>query len=124
MITNPLTVKQIKLQELSLGDIHSFCIYFSYMNDCLTMYKHMSSHIFCMTIIILLIQNVKLSSVWWPMCAIGKSCRARVNQYFFAIIFILLISYLYFLYIFCFFFLFLFYFFSFYIFSSNFYFID
>ena len=21
--------------------------------------------------------------LWWPMCAIGKSCRARVNQYFF-----------------------------------------
>ena len=23
------------------------------------------------------------SYLWWPMCAIGKRCRARVNQYFF-----------------------------------------
>ena len=59
-------------------------------------------------------------TLWWPMCAIGKSCRARVNQYFFAIIFILLISYLHFLYILLFFY---FYFFSFYIFSNNFYFV-
>ena len=24
-----------------------------------------------------------MTNLWWPMCAIGKSCRARVNQYFF-----------------------------------------
>ena len=30
IITNPLTVKQIKLQELSLGGIHSFCLYSFY----------------------------------------------------------------------------------------------
>ena len=66
-----------------------------------------------------------MCSVWWPMCAIGKSRRARVNQYFFALIFILLLSYLYFLYFFCLFlFLFFFNFFSFYIFWNNFYFID
>ena len=65
-----------------------------------------------------------MCSVWWPMCAIGKSRRARVNQYFFALIFILWISYLYFLYIYIFLFLFLFYFFSFYIFWNNFYLID
>ena len=65
-----------------------------------------------------------MTNPWWPMCAIGKSCRARVNQYFFfAIIFMLLISYLYFLYIFLFFIFIFFYFFSFYIFSNNFYFI-
>ena len=54
-----------------------------------------------------------------------KAVEREVNQYFFAIIFILLISYLYFLYIFCFLFLFLFnYFFSFFIFSNNSYVID
>ena len=64
MITNPLTVKQIKLQELSLGDIHSFCLYYFYMNDCISMYKHISSHIFGMIIIFILIQNVKILSVF------------------------------------------------------------
>ena len=64
MITNSLIVKQIKLQELNLGDIHSFCLYFFYMNDCISMYKDMSSHIFCMIIIIFLIQNVKILSVF------------------------------------------------------------
>ena len=38
VITNyPLTVKQIMLHELSLGDIHSFCLYAFYMNDCNSM---------------------------------------------------------------------------------------
>ena len=69
------------------------------------------------------IVHVRKARVWWPMCAIGKSGRVRLNQCFFAIVFILLISYLYFYIFFCFLFLFLFYFFSFYIVANNFYFI-
>ena len=64
VITNPLTVKQI-----------SFCLYSFYMNDCISMYKHMSSHIFCMIIIFFLIQNVKILSVFTNLLQSGATCR-------------------------------------------------
>ena len=38
VISNPHTVKQIKLQELSLRGIHGFCLYFIlfHVNDCIS----------------------------------------------------------------------------------------
>ena len=41
MITNPHSVKQIKLQELGQGDIHSFCLYFLYE----WLYQYVQTHI-------------------------------------------------------------------------------
>ena len=82
VITSPLTVKQIKLQELSLGDVHSFCLYLFYMNDCISMYKLMSSHMFCMTIIIFLIQNVKILSVFTNVLFIRGNIQGDLFPFF------------------------------------------
>ena len=82
VITSPLTVKQIKLQELSLGDVHSFCLYLFYMNDCISMYKLMSSHMFCMTIIIFLIQNVKIFSVFTNVLFIRGNIQGDLFPFF------------------------------------------
>ena len=41
LITNPLTVKQIKLQELNVGDIHSFAFIFLYE----WLYQYVQTHV-------------------------------------------------------------------------------
>ena len=64
MITNPLTVvKQIKLQELSLGDIYSFCLYFFHMNDCIDP-QYVQTHV----IAYVLYDNNNINS----KCGLGK----------------------------------------------------
>ena len=65
MITNPLTVKQIKLQELSLRDIHSIVFAIIFLYEWLYQYVH--TYVLAYFLYDknnFLIQNVKILSVF------------------------------------------------------------